>query len=205
MMNKIVFLLGCLFLAVVFAGCGEGNGPISTRPDLSPGRIKGNTFPPIMAGAWVAQTGDQAKTQWGINFEKDGTISQIIHRMAGPIDMSEGGVYKDGPEDNTYMFVVMGPNSAKYDEETDILNVAINTELYHMKLPAGIVEGYIDDYFSGPISSDGKIWEAEWINFNQLERTMTNDGEEFFADPIDREVILNNPRKLIFKKAIIPD
>ena len=39
----------------------------------------------------------------------------------------------------------------------------------------------------------------------QLEKTITNEGEEFYADSIDREVIRNNPRKLIFEKAIISD
>lgn len=166
---------------------------------------KHGNFPEIMVGAWVAKIDDKAKTQWGINFEKDGIISQIIHRMAGPVDMSKGSVYKEGPEEDTYIVVIMGPSSAEYDEDSGILNVAINTERYRMKLLAGIVEGYIDDYFSGAISTDGKTWEADWINLNQLERTITNEGEEFPANPIDREIIRNNPRKLMFKKAIIPD
>jgi hypothetical protein len=38
-----------------------------------------------------------------------------------------------------------------------------------MKLPNGTLEGNSDDYFSGTISNDWKVWHAGWNGYGWLE------------------------------------
>ena len=189
-MNKILAMLGCLVFVLALWGCGQQNEKKSGQPQLE-SETREDAFPEVMVGVWEAEVTEWNK--WGIKFEPDGSIQKIIHSVAGPVKLSEGGVYGEGPDEGTYFFFIMGPCEAKYSPLTRTLEVKIVVESYTMKLPTGELEGRIEDYFSGKVSEDGQTWEAEWLNYAWLEG----------ADPLPIDVIEANPVRLVFSKVKI--
>ena len=186
-MDKGRALCGCLFMALALIGCGQQSQKTPEQTQLK-GQAQENTFPPVMVGVWEVQVSKYSR--WGIKFEPDGSILKIIHVVAGPIRLEEGGIYEEGPDPNTYALFVMGPCEANYIPSTGMLKVKIIVDYYKMKLPNGVLEGRIEDYFEGPISEDGKTWKVKWWNYGWLEG----------ADPPDIEAINANPETLIFTK-----
>jgi hypothetical protein len=181
---KIRITAVCVLLIVVAAGC-------ATQKCASVQKKAANArFPQSMVGLWQANTGD---THWGIKFERDGLIKKIFHFVGGPIDIEEGGVYQEGPDPNTYMMFQMGPCKTDYDAKTKTLNASIIVDYYRMVLPGGALEGRIEDYFSGPISEDGKTWKVKWWDYGWLEG----------AQAPDPNIIKAHPEELIFQKSDI--
>jgi len=183
-MKQLLVLFGCVVFLLGLAGCQNAG-----RTDSSVGVIIENdgAFPQVMVGVWQAEVSRFSK--WGIKFEPDGSILKIVHSLAGPVKLSEGGVYAEGPEGYYYVFA-MGPCEANYIPGTGILKVKIIVDHYEIKLPIDLLEGKIEDYFEGPVSEDGKTWKVNWRNYGWL------DG----ADPPDPVVIEANPIELVFTK-----
>lgn len=179
-MNKILAMLNCLVFVFAFGGCGQ--------QVQWGGKTGDGVFPEVMVGVWEAEVTRDSK--WGIKFEPDGSILKVIHSLAGPVKLSEDGVYLEGPEPDTYAVFIMGPCEAKYYPETNELRVKIVLEHYEMKMPSGVLEGRIESYFSGPVSKDGKTWEVDWLNYAWLEGAVAPDPN----------IIEANPAKLIFSK-----
>jgi len=179
-MNRISALLGCFIFVLAFGGCEQ--------QVQWGGKTGDGVFPETMVGVWEAEVTRDSK--WGIKFEPDGSILKIIHSLAGPVNVTEGGVYLEGPEPNTYAVFVMGPCEAKYYPEIDELGVKIILEHYEMKLPTGVLEGRIESYFSGPVSKDGQTWAVDLREYGWLEGA---------AAP-DPKIIDQNPKKLVFTK-----
>jgi hypothetical protein len=184
-MNKVLVSLSCCFVVLAFAGCSQQN---QRTLNLPPSAGQKNEFPEVMVGVWEAEVSEISK--WGIKFEPDGSIRKIIHSLAGPVNLSDEGIYLEGPDPNTYAVFVIGPCEAKYYPKTDELKVKIILDHYEMKLPNGVLEGRIESYFSGPISNDGKTWTVSYRNYGWLEG----------ANPPDPNIIEANPEKLIFTK-----
>jgi hypothetical protein len=184
-MKKTMLLCLCSAAICFVIGCSgpETKGPGGTKT------IKGE-FPEVMVGVWETEAHWRIGSKFGIKFERDGSIKKIIHPVGGPINIDEGGVHKDGPEEGTYYMFVMGPVEASYDADTQMVDVKIVVEHYVIQLPTGRLEGHMIDYVSGPISKDGKTWEAERRNHGWL------DG----ADPPPIDLIDANPDKLVFRK-----
>ena len=181
MKRLIVFVLGGLCVLSGLAGCRTGSMS-ATEVQQDNGE-----FPPFLVGVWKATFG---KHKWGIKFESDGSISKIIHNVVGPVKLSEGGVFLEGPEEDTYAIFSMGPCEANYIPAGRMLKVKIVLDHYQMKLPAGDLIGRIEDYMEGPVLQDGKTWEVKWRSYGWL------DG----ATPPDIALIDANPDTLIFTK-----
>ena len=189
MKNLLTVLV--LVCAVVNLGCEPQNTATQDQPRISGPSKPDETakFPEIMVGAWEAETSLEG-SKWGIKFEPDGSILKIIHSLVGPIDVAEGGVELEGRVEGAYMVLQLGDCQSEYNPETNMLNVKIVTDHYILKLPNGDLQGRIEDYFSGPVSEDGKTWKAEWRNYNWL------DG----ANPLPVDIIDANPIPLVFTK-----
>ena len=188
-MNRISALLSCFIFVLALWGCEQQNKGISSQPQLE-SESRENVFPESMVGVWEVVVNEYSGSKWGIKFEPDGSILKIIHSLAGPVNVTEGGVYLEGPEPNTYAVFVMGPCEAKYYPEIDELGVKIILEHYEMKLPTGVLEGRIESYFSGPVSKDGQTWAVDLREYGWLEGA---------AAP-DPKIIDQNPKKLVFTK-----
>lgn len=175
----VVIFIACLLL-------NSCQGPSNkTGEKIDPDKSK---FPAFLVGVWESKYTD--KNTWGFKFESDGSISKIIHHWAGPIKVADGGSQGDGPEPDTYFLIALGPCEADYDSQTRILKVKVVLDNWVMKFPEESIQGRDEDYFSGPISEDGKTWQVEWRNLSWLEG----------AEPPDVDSINANPEKITFTK-----
>lgn len=211
-MNKILALLSCFIFVSGLAGCGRQNERMSNQPELadqtrqqaSRGLWQGetyeqplpdffgdqperNAFPDFLVGVWQVETG---KHIWRIKFEPDGSIPEIMHPVVGGVNVAEGGVYLEGPDPGTFAICVMGPCEARYRPETRMLKLKIIVDYLMMKLPAGELEGRIEDYFEGPVSEDGKIWKVDWLNYRWIKNVA----------PPSFDLIEAHPEPLVFTK-----
>ncbi|MBW8042534.1 MAG: hypothetical protein FVQ85_21410 [Planctomycetes bacterium] len=181
-MKQLLLLAGCVVVLTGFLGCQNDKKVNGTKTDGD------KQFPEFLVGVW---TSDQFN--WVFKFERDGSISKFQHTMGMKMNVAEGGLYEEGTEDSSGVYV-LGPCEADYDPQTRQLKVMIILEHFRMELPMGVVEGSSKDYFSGPVSEDGKFWRAKWLNYGTIEG----------ADPPDPNLIEANPVPLIFTPLEIP-
>jgi hypothetical protein len=178
-MKQLVVLAGCAILLLVFVGCRHTNTHVDRVIDDN------ERFPGFLVGVWEVHEPD-----WGFMFEPDGSISKMVHFIAGEVNLKEGGTYVEGPDPGTYALFIMGPCEAEYEASTRELRVKIILDYYKMVLPEGELEGKSHDYFRGPVSKDGKTWTVEWRSYTWLEG----------GAPPPTEEIDVNPEQLVFTK-----
>lgn len=177
----------------------DGNAPAQDAiPDFFEGAAKGGAFPKSMVGVWEVE---QREGTWGIKFEPDGSIKKIIHFLAGPVKIAEGGVQGKGPDEGTYYIFAMGPCEARYIPKTRMIKVKIIVDYYIMKLPAGDLEGRIEDYFEGPVCEDGKTWSVNLWDFSWLKDAATPDINLVKANPEPLVFTKLDPNQLSTEKA----
>jgi hypothetical protein len=184
-MNKLCLVawLGLL----VFAGC-EAIDQEREELAVDVSEVNDRNFPSELVGVWLSEV--DGSTQWGFRFEPDGTVSKIQHYLTGNTDFTLEPIYLEGPDPNFYATFVFEPIEIDYNAETRELSVAVIIEKYFMKIPQGELEGRSEDYFTGAVSEDFKVWETEWLNYGWLEGA---------ADPDPNKI---PPQKLTFKKAL---
>jgi hypothetical protein len=85
---------------------------------------------------------------------------------------------------------IMGPCETSFNNKTNEFIVRIVLEEFTMKLPQGEIKGKSDDYFKGPVSKDGRTWNARWFGYSSLEGGSLPDINEINANPVE----------LVFKK-----
>jgi hypothetical protein len=174
-MKQLLVLAGCVVVLAGLVGCQSADRGIEKV-------IQGDgQFPELLAGVWEAKINE---SEWAFKFENDGSISKITHVLAGEVDLEEGGSYMEGREPGTFAMFVMGPCEAQYDANTRELSVKIILEHYVMKFPQGALEGKSHDYFKGPVSENGKTWNAGWKSYAWLEGATPPDANEIEANPV---------------------
>jgi len=181
-MKRLLVLSGCAIVLLALTSCGRQNRRTSNPPQL---KNQKSEFPDFLVGVWQAD-----KEDWAFKFEPDGSISKLVHVLAGPVKMKEGGIYMNGPDPGTFAYFAMGRCEAKYNSTNRQLSVKIFLDAFQMRLPNGDLEGRNEDYFDGPVSDDGRTWTASWRDYSWL------DG----ASPPDPNEIEANPEKLTFTK-----
>lgn len=190
-MKKMLIFFVLSWSLFLIAGCQESakkGKPVETT-------VKSDSnFPEFLVGVWEAEVKaapqPEDTVRWGIKFEKDGSISKMDNPFAGKVNVSEGYLYLEGPDESTFAYFIMGPCTTNYNKNTRILKVKIVIDEYMMKLPTGTLEGRVEAILEGPVSKNGKTWQADWFDFGWLEG----------ADAPDPNIILANPVHLEFKK-----
>lgn len=173
-MKQLLVLAGCVIVLAGLVGCQKAKRVLEAGVD------SGGEFPEFLAGTWKAD-----KHNWQISFEGDGSVSSIVHVvLAQPIDLEEGGLFAEGPDEGMYAMFVMGPCEAEYDKNTSELSVKIILEHYEIKLPKVQLEGKSHDYFQGPVSEDGKTWKAGWKSHVWIEGVTLPDANMIEANPV---------------------
>ncbi len=175
---SVLFTISCLFF---YSGCSV------SREHAFHERTG---FPQSMIGVWETEKHFLTNQKWGIKFEEDGSVKKVIHNLAGPINLSEGGVTLGDPESDDYAVFVMGPCTTKYDTHNKFLEVDIVVDNFVIKKGQIYLEGNVTDRFSGPVPKNGQVWEVERRTFATL------DG----ADPISDEFAESHPDKETFYK-----
>lgn len=190
-MKKLLPLCVCVIL--LFTGCARQNQKTG-EPEITQ-QTSEEVFPEVMVGVWEVVINKRTGNKWGIKFEQDGSIKKVIHVIAGPVNLSEGGAYRSGSDPNIYGVYVMGPCEAKYNHKKDEVEVKIVLDYFEIKLGGGILKGRMETYFVGPVSDDGKTWKV-------LERSYGDIEGATMPDP---NIIDQNPQKLTFIKMDIND
>jgi len=182
-MNRVtVFAVLAAFIMVWITDCDSNDRNIPNSVELTD-----EGFPKSMVGIWESQN---PKCNWGIKFEEDGSIQKLIHQLAGPVNLREGGVSAEGPEGSYYVFM-MGPCTSQYIPSEGIVEVNIKIDHFSISLPyAGSLEGKSEDRIWGPVSKDGKTWQTQWVDYGWIEG----------ADEPDPNLIEANPIPITFKK-----
>ena len=144
-MKQLLLLAGCVVVLTGCFGCQNDKKVIKTKTDDD------KQFPEFLVGIWQSD-----QFNWGFKFERDGSISKLKHTMGMMINVEEGGLYEEGTEGSTGVYV-LGPCEADYEPQTRQLKVTIILDHFRMELPVGVLEGNSKDYFSGPVSEDDQV------------------------------------------------
>ena len=181
-MKKLLAVL-VVVCAIVNLGCEPPSAGMQDQPRIS-GPSKPDDaakFPEIMVGVWETKRDRHTGKKWGIRFERDGSVQKIIHYLAGPVNLAEGGALIEGADpEQEYALFVMGPCPSKYDTETGIVEVDIVVESYTIKKPTYTLTGHMTDRFTGVVSKNGKTWTAERRTYAVLDGAKSLSDE--FAD-----------------------
>lgn len=180
-LKTIILVSGCCLLCAVL-GC--------QKEHKNDGYAIEKPFPETMVGVWAAPDAMDNILDWHIKFEEDGTISKIHHRVFGQMVVKDGGIYREGQDEGTYMVATLGQVETKYSPHTKIIEVKIVIDDYEMKFLSGTLRGHMYDTFIGRASLDGKTWEVENRNYGWLEG----------ADDPDMEIIDKYPEIIVFTK-----
>ncbi len=152
--------------------------------------VKG-PLPDFVVGVWKEKGVDanspgshcaEGRGCWGFTFEPDGSISRMKHSfIIVPMDVNEGGVFEDIGR-GVFGIDVLGPCGASYNAAGRKLKVRVVIDYYRIESPTGVLEGSIDDVIVGTISDDGRVWNAKWWGYSQVEGTDRADPNE--VEPI---------------------
>lgn len=139
-------------------------------------------IPSHAAGTWQGQG-----SAWRIVINPDGTVASAIIPM-GEVEVKPNETTKVLMKDNSYSSYKAGDCFAEYYPEEGELYVSVEMEEIHIVFLDNVIDGNSLDYFVGPVSEDGKEWEAEWVNIFDY-------GPRFPQDPNDIA-----PVPLLFEK-----
>lgn len=159
----IGLLLGC----VVLSGC---NG--------------GNKLPESVVGVWKYNHPTTSGRHWGLKFERDGTISKMIHPVAGPIRMDDPVAYQEGTVEGFYTLFVFSQPEVKFEPKTRRLSVKVTTEHFVLKIPDSDITGKIVDRLDGIVAEDGKTWQVDWLNETFVEGATHPDPNINFPEEV---------------------
>ncbi|MGA2680112.1 MAG: hypothetical protein ABSF37_12560 [Sedimentisphaerales bacterium] len=200
-----VGIIGCIAVLLFIGGCGNQNlkqwekpwdpnsiwdGSVpegGAIPDFFEGQPAGGEFPKSMAGIWEAEIPD---VLWDIKLEPSGSILRIVHAVAGKVDISQGAVEESNPDNGSYSIFHMGPCESRYYPDARLVRVKIVVDYFIIKIPAGEIEGRMEDYFEGFASEDGNQWNTQWYSFRWIKG----------ATPPNIKAIKAHPMPFIFIK-----
>ena len=158
MVKRLLLLIGFSVCLLALVSCQKDDLDVW---DVEPSE----RFPEFLVGRWKAEM-----YNWEMEFDADGRVSSLVHYMWGvSIDMADGAYYLDGPDEDTYAMMLMGPCEVRYDSSTRRLRARIIMDRYEIKTPGGMLEGWLRDFFDGPVSEDGKVWSTSWRHMEWLE------------------------------------
>ncbi|MGA1979512.1 MAG: hypothetical protein ABSG99_02955 [Sedimentisphaerales bacterium] len=178
---KQLMAFGFAVILLGLTGCGSENGKTSGHPQIG-GKTQKDVFPAFLAGVWEVKTG-QYKDKLGVRFEPDGSVLKVLYTAEGPVYIAEGESYGDANGEESYYLFTVDLGEARYAPETRMLKVKIVMDTM-IQLTSAKLEGGMNDYFEGPVSEDGKTWEAEWSHYIWFDEKGPPDPNEVEIHPI---------------------
>ncbi len=152
-MKQLVVLAGFAVLLSALAGCQNANRGVEVI-------IEGDgEFPEFLVGGWKAD-----KDGWEFVFEPDGAISSAVISL-GRVRMKPGQVTPVPTKLGGKGVFEPGKWMVHYAPADRELTVKISLKNFYMELGEAVLEGKSTDVFTGPISQDGKVWQADWTSF----------------------------------------
>ncbi len=142
-------------LLVVFVGCQ--NPDIQGKSTINQPR----RFPDVMVGRWKAEIG---RLNWTFEFQPDGSILKMNHYTAGQVDLTQDGAYIERDKPPVHIEYFLAPCQAEYDPATNEVSIEVITVYFKIQSLDAAMEGSRTDLFKGPLSENGKTWNADWLS-----------------------------------------
>mgnify|MGYP001278345409 CR=1 FL=1 len=178
-MKRSVAITVCVSLMLAFAGC---YGKQAKKPKI--------TLPPEVAGTWQSTGG---YLDWTITLKPDGTVDSAVIPM-GEIKVKPNRTTKVLMRDKSISTYKAGDCTVDYDPVSRELFVSVRMDSIHIKFADERIDGNSLDRFVGPVSADGKVWNADWM-------TIFDYGERFPQDPDEPSMA----QPLVFQKVQVPN
>ena len=169
---ELIFILGAILLSA--AGC-----PTPSRKPL----VDESVLPPDIAGTWKAHD-----SPWKIVLSPDGTVSSAVIPM-GVVEVKPNQTTKVEMKDGSYSTYKAGDCVVEYMPNTRELFVSVEMEEIHIVFLDNVIDGNSIDRFIGPVSEDGKVWTADWINVFDYGPRFPQDANDTFSGQLIFEKI----------------
>ena len=144
------------------------------RPE-GPGKV---VLPLELAGAWQAR-----ESTWKIVLSPDGTVSSAVF-PTGIVEIRPNKTTKVQMKDSQFSTYRAGDCPVEYTPATRELFVTVKMEEIHIRYLDNAIDGNSVDRFFGPVSQDGKVWNAEWINVFDYGPRFPQDANDIYAQPL---------------------
>jgi len=181
-MRQLIVLSAVVIILAGLAGCYGPQGKSAKKPKF--------TLPPEVAGTWQATGGEE---DWTITLKPNGTVASAVIPM-GFVECKPNRTTKVPMLDNSTSTYKAGDFIVDYDPVTRELFVSIQMESIHIRFMDERIDGNSLDRFVGPVSADGKVWNADWVtNFDYGPRFPPGPNVPSYANP------------LVFQKVQVPN
>ncbi len=159
-MKRSVVIMACVSLMLGIVGCQQ-NAQSPKGPSKANVAAGGGEFPKSLAGTWEC-----AEEGLEIVLEPNGVIASAIMPF-GKLQMRSGETIEINRPEVKYKAVFeAGAWSVNYEPATGELTVELSLAHYRAEIADNVLEGETRDIFSGKVSQDAGIWEAEWFSFH---------------------------------------
>jgi hypothetical protein len=164
----------------VFCLAGGCNGPASS-----------NAFPPGVAGTWQANG-----SVWKIVLSKDGKVKSALVSM-GEAEVRPNRTTKFEMRDGKFSHITAGDCIAEYKPVERELFVSIELKEIYISLPGDALTGNSLDIFKGPVSEDGKTWNAEWTAVFDYGPRFPQDENDVVPEPVTFRKVEEQPKPAV--------
>jgi len=179
-MKRLLILLVCALSASLLpGGCQE-----LSRDKKKPVEViieGGGEFPHFLVGRWKSNKGF-----WEFVFEPDGEISSAAIWLGG-VEMTPGKTSKFPTRYGGKGEFIPGPWFVQYSPDARELLVIIKVKHFYMDMGRYAAEGNSDDLLVGPISQDGKTWQADWYSSGQYIAHVPDPNRFYDVNPNEPE------------------
>jgi len=165
-MKRLLILLGCCTILTGLVGC---QGP--------------TVLPPDIAGTWRAK-----EAPWEIVLSPQGKVTSAVIPL-GVVEVRPNQTTEVEMKDGSISTYKAGDCIVEYTPETRELFVSVEMEEFHIRFLDNRIDGNSIDRFIGPVSEDGGVWTADWINVFDYGPRFPWDENDIFPEPLTFERI----------------
>ena len=176
MKPKAVVSLVLAWMLLSTCGC---SGRSTGRP------VTKTALPPEITGTWKAR-----ENVWKIVLSPNGTVSSAVIPM-GEVEVKPNKTTRAEMKDGQFSTFRAGDCIVEYSPDTRELFVSVEMKKIHVVYADNVVDGSSLDRFAGPVSEDGKVWTADWINVFDYGPRFPQDPNDIYAEPVVFDKIEN--------------
>ncbi len=175
-MRQLIVLSAVVIILAGLPGCQGPQGKQAKKPKI--------TLPPEVAGTWRSVNIKDGEEDWTITLNPDGTVASAVIPF-GFVKCKPNTTTKVEMLDGSKSIYKAGDFIVDYNPVTRELFVSIQMESIRIKFADERIDGNSLDRFVGPVSADGKVWNADWMNiYNYGPRFPQGPDEPSVAYPL---------------------
>ena len=188
-MKRIIGARLCISILILSVGCHSAS---TTSPTGVTVQIEGpGTFPAALAGRWKAD-----RDGWEFVFAPEGDIVSAVLSL-GRVEIAPGQAVTLPTKGGGKGTFEPGPWTVHYMPQTRQLTLKIVMDHVRMEMGGTILEGTTTDTFSGAISPDDGVWQAQWTAFSKY--TIQPPGQP--AKDLSTDETYGQTKALTFQRA----